>query len=223
MATPIRVFSMMTQPLLELGLAQALANIPDCSYAGNVEARAPLADTIARATGDARLVVALDYHPDDEGMRRDITDLRGQFPALSILVFLPMLADRDLIVRAMRWGADAYLLHTTTQDALARAVIELGRGHCYLESQVTPVVLDEMRRPMRQITEADADTPITDRERMLLQLAADGLNNRQIASVLGIAEKTLRNGWSQLFEKISMTDRTQAVMWAIRTGQIELR
>lgn len=220
---PIQVFSMMNQPLLELGLAQALANIQNCEYVGNIEAMEQLAQRISSIDPGTRIVIAFDYHMDDESMRRGITDLRASFPELRVLVFLPMLADRGLIVRAMRWTADAYLLHTTTQEALARAVVELARGRSYLESQVTPVVLDEIRRPMRQIAAAHEEMQITERERMLLQLSADGLNNQQIADVLGLAEKTVRNAWSQLFEKISMTDRTQAVMWAIRTGQIELR
>ncbi|MCL6454807.1 MAG: response regulator transcription factor [Alicyclobacillus sp.] len=228
MTSQIRVFSMLHQPLLELGLAQALEGVPGCAFRSGIRDADELADVLgsisdASESDSPRPVLVLGYDADHEAMRRVVQHLRNRFRGLRLLVFLPVVADRDVVVAAMRWGADAYLLHTATQESLAQAIVELARGRSYLETRVTPVVLEEMRRPVHALVAATVDRPLTERDRMLLQLAADGLSNQQIAGVLGIAEKTVRNAWSQLFERIGMTDRTQAVMWAIRSGHVELR
>jgi DNA-binding NarL/FixJ family response regulator len=220
------LYSMFTQPLLQLGLERVLSGIKDCSYQGEVSDTAVLSECLSKLEQSGPLVkpiLVVDYHPHDEDLEQKVRSIRTQHSNLGVLVFLPMLADDSTVIRAMRWGADGYLLHTATPEVVVAAVSEIGRGRSFLQSQVTPIILAEIRRP-QVLAQAQAGIfELTDRDRMLLQLAADGLSNVQIADILGLAEKTVRNAWSQLFEKIGMTDRTQAVLWAVRAGQAELR
>lgn len=228
----IRVYSMMLQPLLSVALSRILEDMSDCIYMGNSDHldafRARLAADGSRevaadaSTQDCNILV-IDFHPEEEELQRSIKRLRHDFPDLAILVFLPMLSDRSVITGALRWGADAYVLSTVTPDVLCSAIVELGRGRSFLGTEVTPIVLDEMRRPLRKASLEASQVGLTERDRLLLQLAADGLSNVQIADVLGLAEKTVRNAWSQLFERTGISDRTQAVLWAIRSGEVELR
>ncbi|QSO48168.1 LuxR C-terminal-related transcriptional regulator [Alicyclobacillus mengziensis] len=226
MQSGIVLYSMFTQPLLQLGLERVVSALKDCVYEGDMSDGATM-DHRLRALQDSpesgKPILIVDYHPNDDELEQRIRALRSSFPKLGLLVFLPMLADEASVVRAMRWGAEGYLLHTATPEIVIRAIREIAQGRSFLQSQVTPIVLAEIRRPRAQAMAQSLAFELTDRDRMLLQLAADGLNNVQIADILGLAEKTVRNAWSQLFEKLGMTDRTQAVLWAIRSGQAELR
>ncbi|QSO50337.1 response regulator transcription factor [Alicyclobacillus curvatus] len=226
MQSGIVLYSMFTQPLLQLGLERVVSTLKECVYEGDISDGATLGYHL-HALQDSLMagkpILIVDYHPNDEELERRIRSLRTSFPELGLLVFLPMLADESSVVRAMRWGAEGYLLHTATPEIVIRALREIAQGRSFLQTQVTPIVLAEIRRPRAQAQAQSIEFELTDRDRMLLQLAADGLNNVQIADILGLAEKTVRNAWSQLFEKLGMTDRTQAVLWAIRSGQAELR
>ncbi|KPV45441.1 LuxR C-terminal-related transcriptional regulator [Alicyclobacillus ferrooxydans] len=224
----IVVYSMFTQPLLRLGLEQVLSGIEDCAYAGEMTESMQLRqrlliERIGGRAGGRKPLLVLDYHPDDNDQQQWLVNLRKDFPELRVLVFLPMLANESVVVRAMRLGAHAYLFHTATPEVVTRAIREISVGRSYLQSHVTPIVLAEIRRPRYQTDTEWIEFELTERDRMLLQLAADGLSNVQIGQILGLAEKTVRNAWSQLFEKLGMTDRTQAVLWAIRGGHAELR
>lgn len=218
---------MFTQPLLQLGLERVLSGMQECTYEGEVSGTGMLSHRLQALTDGphsmTKPILVVDYNPEDNVLENTIRTVKSEWSDLGVLVFLPMLADETSVIRAMRFGADGYLLHTATPEIVMRAIREISNGRSFLQSQVTPVVLAEIRRPRATAQSFANEYDLSERDRMLLQLAADGLSNIQIADILGLAEKTVRNAWSQLFEKTGMTDRTQAVLWAIRSGQAELR
>ncbi|RIV24234.1 DNA-binding response regulator [Alicyclobacillaceae bacterium I2511] len=137
-------------------------------------------------------------------------------------IFLPTFCNQETLIRALQLGADAYLLRTASADVLFEALTVLKHGSAFLQTDVTPVILAQLRH----VPHAPVDhtrVKLDDRERMLLQLAADGLSTQEVAQVFNVSEKTVRNRWSALFQKVGITDRTQAVLWALRSGQAELR
>lgn len=137
-------------------------------------------------------------------------------------IFLPTFYDQETLIRALQLGADAYLLRTATADVLFEALTVLKRGSAFLQTDVTPVILEQLRHvPHAPVDQTRLE--LDDRDRMLLQLAADGLSTQEVAQVLNVCQKTVRNRWSALFQKVGITDRTQAVLWALRSGQAELR
>lgn len=223
MSNRIRIYGLMIQPLLDLGLKMAFLEQAHLEYRGVFTGLEQTLDVLSESAEQGMNVLIVDYHPSSEWNRKLFTSLRNASRKLKILLLLSTEIIDESIVGALRAGADGYILHSATQEVLLRAVDELVAGRSYLQSQVTPIVLEELRKPKYPMKEWDRKIDLTEQERMLIQLSADGLSNTQIANVMGLAEKTVRNLWSILFKKLQMNDRTQAVMWAIRTGQAELR
>lgn len=220
-----KIYTWLLPPLIDLGLQSVLAGHPECEFGGTFDGIDQMLSAFAAETypQDAAEVLFMDYQGPSESYPQLLAQLRENRPTLRVVFLLPSDGDESTLVRALRSGGDAYLLYSVEPEGLQRAVAELVDGHSYLQPQVTPLVLSELRKPKHAMREYEQKTQLSERERMLVQLAADGLNNVQIADVLGIAEKTVRNLWSALFEKVGLGDRTQTVLWAIRTGQAELR
>ncbi|MCL6597216.1 MAG: response regulator transcription factor [Alicyclobacillus macrosporangiidus] len=219
----VRVFTLMAQPLLQRGLQILIDTQPEYVYAGSFTHPEEVLRQMTPARPGEVNVLMLDFDPAAESYRPFFSRLRKIDPDLRILFLLHLRTTESDVVRALRTGANGYLLQSVSEEGLLRALGAIVQGRSYLQPHVTPMVLSELRKPLYPMREWDAHVQLAERERMLLQLAADGLSNTQIADVLGLAEKTVRNMWSALFAKIGINDRTQAVLWAIRTGNAQLR
>jgi two-component system, NarL family, response regulator DegU len=168
-------------------------------------------------------ILLFDTLPDDDVNPNWVFHLKRNRASLAVIYLLPESSSEVVITKALRSGADGYLFHTASREVLTRAVHTISDGGGFIQSDITPIVLDELRKPRFTIKPSDVQVDLTERERMLLQLAADGLANSQISGVFHVHEKTVRNMWSVLFHKLGMNDRTQAVLWAVRNGYAELR
>ena len=127
------------------------------------------------------------------------------------VVILTSFSDRDRILDALDAGAVGYLLKDAEPDELLRGVRAAARGESPLAPKAAQAVL-EARAESRPTSE------LTAREREVLELLADGLANKQIARRLGIAEKTVKSHLTSVFQRIAVSDRTQAALWARRNG-----
>lgn len=137
--------------------------------------------------------------------------IKGNQPSVRIII-LSSYGDEDHVVRALEAGADGYLLKHSEPEQLLRAIREAVSGGVPLSAQVGRVLLDSRKR--RPLTRS-SDTPeLTDRERDVLRLVMQGLANKQIAIRLGIAERTVKAHLSNIFQRLDVTDRTSAAMWA---------
>lgn len=222
MPVPIRVFALMMQPLLSLGLKAVFNERPGYGWM-NTDSELALQERLSRPQEGTVDLLLTDRVEDLENRPEWLASLRKCNPSLRILVLLSAYPSDVDIVKALRTGANGYLLQTANEELLLQALEAIVQGGSYIQPQVTPVVLAELRKPHHLVMSDCTGIELSDRERMLIQLAADGLSNVQIADVLGLREKTIRNLWSSLFERLGIADRTQAVLWAIRTGYAELR
>src|SRR5204863_940937 len=127
----------------------------------------------------------------------------------SRVVILTSFSDRERILDALDAGAVGYLLKDAEPDELLRGVRAAARGESPLAPKAAQAVL-EARAQSRPAAD------LTARERDVLELVADGLANKQIARRLGIAEKTVKTHLTNVFQRIGVTDRTQAALWARR-------
>jgi len=132
--------------------------------------------------------------------------ISASHPDVRILV-LTSFSDQSRIMDALRAGAEGYLLKHSEPDEIAAAVRAVYEGGSPLDPKAARVLLDSRR------TSADSDT-LTDREREVLLLVRGGMANKQIARQLGISERTVKAHLTNVFQRLGVTDRTQAALWA---------
>jgi len=127
-------------------------------------------------------------------------------PDARVIVLTSLTEDRR-ILDALRAGATGYLLKDAGPDELISAIHSAAAGDSPLDPRAARVVLQSQRslRPARELT---------DREENVLRLVADGLANKAIARKLGISERTVKAHLTNIFQRLDVTDRTQAALWA---------
>lgn len=218
-----KLYTLMTQPLLSLGVEAIFKNQTNFLFEGGFSEYSRLISALSGEVVKSNRVVFLDFVQDFDAYGQLIQGIRSTGENTYVILLLSQFSDEALVLKALRLGADGYLLQSASPEAFREAVTTVLREKAYLEPQMTPTVLAELRKPAYSVDETEARVELTHRERMLMQLTADGLSNVQIAEVLGLAEKTVRNLWSAVFDKVGFNDRTLVVLWAIRTGYVELR
>lgn len=135
-------------------------------------------------------------------------------PNTSVIV-LTMFWEDDYAIQAVRAGAKGYLLKNARSEEVIRAVRLAAAGGSAIDPSLAPVLLREYHRMLTRSPEDNQrEGSLTQRDLTLLRLLAAGYNNRQIASELSLAESTVKNSLSALFQKIGVRDRTQAVLFA---------
>lgn len=127
------------------------------------------------------------------------------------IVALTSFSDRERILEAFDAGATGYLLKDAEPEELRRAIEAAARG----ESPVDPKAAGALLSAMSTGKPGD---DLTARESEILKLVGEGLANKQIARRLGISEKTVKTHLTNVFQRIGVSDRTQAALWAERHG-----
>jgi DNA-binding NarL/FixJ family response regulator len=146
-------------------------------------------------------------------------ELARTHPAVKIIMLTMYRQDQHLL-DAIKAGARAYLLKDADADELIDVIGRVARGEAVLDPAMTLPVLDAFRRLSDQQEDGEA---LTVREREILQLLAEGLDNRTIATRLYLSEKTVGNRLSEIFAKLGVTNRTQAALVAVERGLIAPR
>ena len=142
--------------------------------------------------------------------------IRSQTPE-SRVVMLTMHADDEVIARALRAGADGYLVKDCSMEEVVATVTAVAAGETAVSAGLAASMLDEVRR----LGEPSAEI-VTKREEEVLQLIADGCATPEVAERLYISQKTVKNHLASIYQKLDARDRTQAVLRAVRMGIIRL-
>jgi DNA-binding NarL/FixJ family response regulator len=137
-------------------------------------------------------------------------------PHIGVLI-VTMFEDDDSVFAAMRAGARGYLLKDADQDELVRAIKSVGRGEAIFSPAIAQRLIHYFALPRPSAAEL-AFPGLTERERELLQLIAAGLNNGEIAARLVLSLKTVQNHVSNIFSKLQVADRAQAIVRARDAG-----
>jgi len=120
--------------------------------------------------------------------------------------------EQRTVVPALRAGAAGYVYKDVDPDALAGAIRSVHAGHVLLQPEVAGALLSDDQGG------AGRGPALTEREREVLGLIADGRSNREIARALVLSEKTVKTHVSNILMKLDVADRTQAALWAVRHG-----
>lgn len=192
-------------PMLRAGLAQLLEQADDITLIG------------LAADGAKGVELALDAHPDVVLMDLEMPGLDGIEATRRIrascehtqVVILTSFSDRARILDALDAGAAGYLLKDAEPDQLLRGIRAAAAG----EAPLAPRAASELLAERHETRPASGLTP---REREVLAMVAEGLPNKLIARRLEISEKTVKAHLTRIFERLGVSDRTQAALWAQR-------
>ena len=138
--------------------------------------------------------------------------IRSELPDTEVLALTSVLEDAS-VVGAVRAGAIGYLLKDTDADALCRAIKAAAAGQVQLTPQAAA-------RLMQAVSAPESPEALTERETEVLRLIAQGKANKEIARSLSISEKTVKVHVSNILSKLGVQSRTQATLYAIRTGLV---
>jgi DNA-binding NarL/FixJ family response regulator len=208
----VRVLVVDDHPLYREGLVTALTADPACEVVGEADDGAAAVVAAAELTPD---VVLMDLHmPGVSGVdaTRQITAAQ---PEVAVLV-LTMLDGDDAVFAAMRAGARGYLLKGAGRAEITSAIASVARGEVVFSSGIASRVLAFFSG--RPSAGPQPFPDLTDREREILDLVARGLTNPAIARRLVLSEKTVRNHVSNVFAKLQVTGRAEAVARARDAG-----
>jgi DNA-binding NarL/FixJ family response regulator len=203
----IRVVIADDHAVVRTGLAKLVETFDDVELVG------------AAANGEEAVALSGERRPDVVLMDLEMPVLdgieatrriRAAQPDVAVVV-LTSFSDRDRILAALDAGAAGYLLKDAEPAELAKAIEAAARGESPLDPKAARALLSARRTP----SEADA---LSEREREVLQMVAEGLPNKLIATRLAISEKTVKAHLTNVFRTIGVTDRTQAALWAERNG-----
>lgn len=193
---------------------QALfASIPDIQVVGEAETGAQVIRLAADLQPD---VILMDIQmPGINGIQatRQIVNMH---PEIGVIV-VTMYKDDDSVFAAMRAGARGYILKGADQDEMLRAIRAVAQGEALFGPEIATRLVSFFSAP-KPHQQTQAFPELTQREHQVLDLIAQGLNNQQIASRLSISEKTVRNHISNIFSKLQVVDRAQAIVRARDAG-----
>ena len=203
----IRVVIADDHAVVRHGLKQLLSTFADVELVG------------AAADGEQAVAVCAERSPDVVLMDLEmpVADgieatkrIKARHPDVAVVV-LTSFSDRERILQAMDAGAAGYLLKDVEPEDLSKAIAAAARG----ESPLDPKAARALVSARRAAAPAEG---LSDREREVLLMVVEGLANKQIAQRLSISEKTVKAHLTSVFRQIGVTDRTQAALWAERSG-----
>ncbi|MFD6248804.1 response regulator [Streptomyces roseolus] len=207
---PIRVLLVDDHQVVRRGLRTFLEVQDDIEVVGEA---ADGAEGVARAEELRPDVVLMDIKmPGTDGIEA-LKRLRALANPAKVLIVTSFTEQRT-VVPALRAGASGYVYKDIDPDALAGAIRSVHAGHILLQPEVAGALLaqDDPQGGTGR------GTTLTEREREVLGLIADGRSNREIARALVLSEKTVKTHVSNILMKLDLADRTQAALWAVRHG-----
>ena len=203
----IKVLVVDDHGLVRSGLEQLIATTDDLVLAG---AAADGAEAVRLAADTSPDVVLMDLSmPELDGIEATRQIVAGD-DSVQVVV-LTSFSDQERILAALDAGAAGYVLKHASPDELLEAIRAAHAGGSPLDPKAARVLLDRQRAGGAARA---AKSSLSDREEEVLRLVATGLANKHIARRLGIAERTVKAHLTNIFQRIGVTDRTQAALWA---------
>ncbi|MEA2686855.1 MAG: two-component system, NarL family, response regulator DevR [Actinomycetota bacterium] len=207
----VRVFLLDDHEIVRRGLRDLIEAEDDLVVVGEASTAEEAYGRIPSTTPD---VAILDVRlPDGDGVEV-CREIRSQHPEIACLM-LTSFAEDEALFSAIMAGAAGYVLKQVRGTDLVDAVRRIARGESLIDPLLTTRVLERLRLP----PEADELAGLTEQERRILDLIAEGMTNRQIGEQLFLAEKTVKNYVSNLLAKLGMSRRSEAAAYAARLSE----
>jgi len=181
---------------------------------------------VAGEAADGREAVRLaeDVQPDVVIMDIAMPNLNGIEATAQIVkrnpktgvIILSMHSDETYIVRTLAAGAKGYLLKDTAEADLQRAVRAVAQGKPFFSPAIAQALLDDYLRQLQQRGVADSYDLLTDREKEVLQLLAEGKSNKEVASILSLSPYTVETHRAHIMQKLNLHSTAEIVLYAVR-------
>ena len=210
----LRILVAEDHPLFRKGMIALLRSVPEVEVVGEAK------------TGEEAVVRAAQLQPDVVLMDLQMPELNGieatrrilqESPNIRILV-VTLFEDEDSVFMALRAGARGYVLKDADEEEMVLAVRAVGRGEAIFSPAIATRVLAFFAASPPGGALPQAFPTLTDREREILHLIAQGHSNPSIASQLSLSTKTVSNYVSNIFTKLQVADRAQAIIRAREAG-----
>ncbi|HEX2647301.1 MAG TPA: response regulator transcription factor [Candidatus Dormibacteraeota bacterium] len=214
-ARAARVLVVDDQTLFRTGLTSLLAEDERVEVVGQA---VDGADAVKQAIKTKPDVVLMDIKmPNVDGIEatRQITEA---VPGIKVLILTTFETDSQ-VIQALKAGASGYVLKDSSAAAIISSIVAVMSGERVMASAVANRVLEMLTGTA---TPKEFYDGLTNREIEILKLLANGMANKQIAYRLKISEKTVRNHVSNMYEKLGIYDRSQAVLYAVKKGLVEV-
>ena len=207
---PIRVMLVDDHAMVRRGLAAFLKVFDDLQLAGEAESGESAIQVCAEAVPD---VILMDMVMPDMDGATATRAIRQRFPQVQVLA-LTSYKEGDLVKNALEAGAIGYLLKDVSADNLANAIRAAHSGRATLSPQAAQALVETANQPPLP------GLDLTEREREVLVLMVEGLNNTQIAGKLMVSPSTVKSHVSNILSKLGVVSRTEAVTLALRSHLI---
>jgi two-component system, NarL family, response regulator LiaR len=207
---PIRVMLVDDHTMVRRGLATFLMAFDDLELAGEAESGQQALELCTETNPD---VILMDMMMPDMDGATATRALRQQHPQVQVIA-LTSFKELDLIQNALDAGAIGYMLKDVSADELAQAIRSVHAGRGALSPEIGQILVQAANHPPKP------GHDLTPRERDVLVLMVEGLNNRQIAGQLNVSPSTVKSHVSNILTKFGVASRTEAVTLALRHGLV---
>ena len=211
MSDPIRILIADDHPLFREGVAQSLASEPGFTVVGQAGSGEEAFSLVGNLLPD---VLLLDVTMPGDGGIVTAGKVATAWPVVRIMM-LTVSEDQDTLMAALKAGARGYVLKGVTARDLANAVRVVAGGDIYISPALAGGILFELTAAKQ---DDDPLTTLTERERDILSLVAEGLTNREIGENLHLAEKTIKHYMTNVLQKLHVRSRVEAALLAQKHG-----
>jgi DNA-binding NarL/FixJ family response regulator len=223
----IRVIIIDEQPLFRQGICHTLEQMGDCVILGTCTDGAEVLELVRTGNPDVAIIDAGLTATDALEIARQMRHLA---PRMAIIILTPS-EDEERLFQAIKVGAAAYYARNITPEELVDAVRRVSRGEYLINDDVLskPQLASRVLKSFRELAVEEDDTatkdlysPLSAREVEILDYIARGNSNKEIAKSLKISDQTVKNHITSILKKLSVNDRTAAVVHALRHGWIKM-
>ncbi len=214
----IRILLADDHAILREGVRALLEDYPDLLVVGEADDGRKAVELTSQLEPD---VVLMDIGMPVLNGLEATRQIKRDYPAVRVLV-LTMHDNEDYVSQLLAAGAAGYVLKYVASSELVQAIRAVAVGQNYISPAVTRVLVESMLARRANPRATDPFQTLTDRERQVFQLAAEGYTNRQIAEKLGVSVKTVKAHRANMMTKLGIHDRGELVKLAIQRGIIQV-
>lgn len=211
---PIRVLVVDDHPVVRRGIKSLLAEEDGIEVVGEAINGLEALQQVEKLQPD---VILMDLVMPEMGGVEAIQRITTAHPEARILVMTSFAAD-DKVFPSIKAGALGYLLKDSDPEDMLRMIRQVFRGELSIHPSIARKVIQELNRSQEASRAPLTPSPLTEREEEILQLLAQGVENKEIARRLTLRDATVRTHVSNILSKLQLANRVQATLYALRSG-----